>query len=63
MLTGRASCQRTKLGDPSFVDHMELYQQEMLSNATIETIRSKISDEHTLPISIYNPDNLESSET
>lgn len=57
------SRKRTKLGDPNFVDHMDLYQQQMLSDATIETIRSKISDEHTLPVSAYNPDGLESVET
>lgn len=61
MLTSLTSCKRTKLGDPSFVDHMELYQQKMLSDATIQTIRNQISDEHTLPISSYNPENLENS--
>lgn len=60
ILTSMMFCKRTKLGDPSFIDHMELYQQELLSDATIRTIRSKISDEQTLPISSYNPDKLES---
>ncbi|KAK1831885.1 gamma-glutamyltranspeptidase [Podospora conica] len=54
---------RTKLGDPSFVEGLEPYQQAMLSGAFASEVRSKISDDHTQPIDAYNPDGLEILET
>ncbi|KAH0564831.1 hypothetical protein GP486_001779 [Trichoglossum hirsutum] len=54
---------RVNLGDPSFVDNMDVYQQKMLRETTAAEIRSKISDLHTLPVSAYNPNGLESLET
>jgi gamma-glutamyltranspeptidase/glutathione hydrolase len=55
--------QRTKLGDPAFVQDIVEYEAAMLDSATIDRIIAKISDNHTLPIAAYNPDGLESIET
>jgi gamma-glutamyltranspeptidase/glutathione hydrolase len=55
--------QRTKLGDPSFVEGMDEYQQNMLKQSTIDTIRGKISDTTTLNVSAYDPSGVESLET
>ena len=35
----------------------------MIQEATAAEIRGKISDTHTLPVSAYDPDGLESLET
>jgi hypothetical protein len=35
----------------------------MVSAETASQVRSKISDDHTLPVSAYNPDGFESLET
>ena len=51
------------LGDPAFVDNMELYQQALLSDATVKAIRSKMSNDQVLPESAYNPDGIEILET
>ncbi|KAI2467594.1 gamma-glutamyltranspeptidase [Annulohypoxylon bovei var. microspora] len=56
--------QRTKLGDPSFVEGLDKYQEEMLSDATAAEVRSKISDFTTQSnVSYYDPEGLESLET
>ncbi|KAJ5682170.1 Glutathione hydrolase proenzyme [Penicillium macrosclerotiorum] len=55
--------ERTELGDPSFVDGMAAYEEEMLKQSTIDEIRGKISDTHTLDISAYDPAGLESLDT
>ena len=55
--------QRTELGDPSFVDGLDEYQQRMLSDEVSAEIRSKISDVRTQNVSYYNPSGLESLET
>lgn len=55
--------QRTNLGDPSFVDGMDQYQQDMLNETSIRTIRSKILDSRTQDVSVYDPDGLESLDT
>ncbi|OOQ83174.1 gamma-glutamyltranspeptidase [Penicillium brasilianum] len=55
--------ERTKLGDPSFVEGMDEYQQSMLKQSTIDSIRGKISDTATLNVSAYDPSGLESLET
>lgn len=55
--------QRTKLGDPFFVEGMGDYQQHILSESTIERIRCKISDIRTQNVSVYDPDRIESLPT
>ncbi|EME81579.1 uncharacterized protein MYCFIDRAFT_32768 [Pseudocercospora fijiensis CIRAD86] len=55
--------QRMKLGDPSFVAHMDQFEDYMISTSTATDIRSRISDTHTLPLSAYNPDNMTSPES
>ena len=55
--------ERTDLGDPLFVANLSRYQDEILSAQTASLIRSKISDQHTLNISAYDPDGIESLET
>ncbi|UJO22525.1 Glutathione hydrolase proenzyme [Fulvia fulva] len=55
--------QRVKLGDPSFVPGVDEWERDILSYGTGEYIRSKISDQHTLPISAYNPDGLKSADS
>ncbi|KAK3168404.1 hypothetical protein OEA41_004851 [Lepraria neglecta] len=55
--------ERANLGDPSFVEGLDVYQDEMLNETTAENIRSRISDFHTLNVSAYNPQGLESLET
>ena len=55
--------ERTDLGDPDFVANMSRYQQEILSAETASIIRSKISDQHTLNLTAYDPDGIESLQT
>ncbi|KAK1589794.1 gamma-glutamyltransferase 1 [Colletotrichum navitas] len=55
--------QRTKLGDPSFVDGLTSYTKDMLSPEVGAEVRSKISDFRTHNTSWYNPDGIESLET
>ncbi|KAI9817890.1 MAG: hypothetical protein M1827_001009 [Pycnora praestabilis] len=55
--------QRTNIGDPSYLDDMDAYQQQMLNNTTAENIRKMISDSHTLDISAYDPEGYESLAT
>lgn len=55
--------QRAELGDPEFVNGMDEFQAQMLNATTIERVRSKISDLHTLNVSAYDPLGLESLET
>ncbi|KAI1206990.1 gamma-glutamyltranspeptidase [Annulohypoxylon truncatum] len=56
--------QRAKLGDPLFVDGVDKYQTEMVSEATAAEVRSKISDFTTQSnVSYYDPEGLESLET
>ncbi|KAK8123201.1 Gamma-glutamyltranspeptidase [Apiospora sp. TS-2023a] len=50
---------RTELGDPDFDMRLESYQQMMQSKSTTSAIRSLISDDHTQPLSVYNPKGLE----
>ncbi|KAL9621989.1 MAG: hypothetical protein Q9160_003651 [Pyrenula sp. 1 TL-2023] len=54
---------RTLLGDPTFVENVTAYEHNMIHYSTAAEIRSRISDEHTLPVSAYNPLGLESLET
>ncbi|KAI1440993.1 gamma-glutamyltranspeptidase [Annulohypoxylon stygium] len=56
--------QRAKLGDPLFVEGLDEYQTEMVSEATAAEVRSKISDFKTQSnVSYYDPEGLESLET
>ncbi|KAJ5577977.1 uncharacterized protein N7459_006941 [Penicillium hispanicum] len=55
--------ERTELGDPLFVDGIYEYEQDMLKQNTIDEIRRKISDQHTLNVSAYDPGGIESLET
>ncbi|KAJ5096995.1 hypothetical protein N7456_007716 [Penicillium angulare] len=55
--------QRTQMGDPLFVPDMADYEQKMLKQSTIDEIRGKISDTHTLDVSAYDPDGIESLDT
>ncbi|KXH26053.1 gamma-glutamyltranspeptidase [Colletotrichum nymphaeae SA-01] len=55
--------QRTKLGDPSFVDGLSAYTKSMISPEVGAEIRSKISDFRTYNVSYYNPEGIESLET
>ncbi len=55
--------QRADLGDPLFVPGLDRFQDEMLSAKTAAEVRSKISDQHTLNVSAYDPSGLESLET
>lgn len=52
--------QRTNLGDPSFLPNTTAYERDMLQPGTAELLRAKISDLHTLNVSAYNPDGIES---
>ncbi|KAF2105154.1 gamma-glutamyltranspeptidase [Lophiotrema nucula] len=54
---------RTKLGDPSFVNNMESYQDVMIAENTAEQTRQEVLDERTQPVKAYNPDGIESLET
>ncbi|RYP05171.1 hypothetical protein DL764_003992 [Monosporascus ibericus] len=58
-----AYAQRTKLGDPSFVNGLAEYQTNMLSDKVAAEVRSKISDYRTQNVSYYNPDGIESLDT
>ncbi|KAI9664986.1 MAG: hypothetical protein M1821_006434 [Bathelium mastoideum] len=55
--------QRTELGDPYFVPGMQQYEDEMISAKVAAEVRAKISDAHTLNVSAYDPQGLESLET
>ncbi|KAJ4354499.1 uncharacterized protein N0V89_006236 [Didymosphaeria variabile] len=54
-----AYAERSSLGDPDFVSGILAHESSMLSSATAQHKRSKISDHHTLNISDYNPDGYE----
>ncbi|RYP66514.1 hypothetical protein DL771_007737 [Monosporascus sp. 5C6A] len=58
-----AYAQRTKLGDPSFVDGLAEYQTDMLSDKVAAEVRFRISDYRTQNVSYYNPDGIESLDT
>ncbi|KAJ6033179.1 uncharacterized protein N7446_008529 [Penicillium canescens] len=55
--------ERSKLGDPLFVDGMAEYETEMLDQSTIDDIRSRISDVRTQNVSAYDPAGIESLDT
>ncbi|KAJ5932525.1 hypothetical protein N7516_007014 [Penicillium verrucosum] len=55
--------ERSKFGDPLFVDGLADYEKEILNQSTIDEIRSKISDVRTQNVSAYDPAGLESLDT
>ncbi|OAA45629.1 gamma-glutamyltranspeptidase [Metarhizium rileyi] len=55
--------QRTKLGDPYFVQGLDQYTKQMISSKTGDEVRSRIDDQATFNVSYYNPEGLESLET
>lgn len=55
--------QRSELGDPLFVEGLDKYQAEMLSDATAAEVRSKLNDQRTQNVSVYDPSGFESLET
>ncbi|KAF2769263.1 gamma-glutamyltranspeptidase-like protein [Teratosphaeria nubilosa] len=55
--------QRTELGDPTYLPHLTPYQHAMLHDSTLAPLRAKISPNHTLNISDYNPSGYEMPES
>lgn len=55
--------QRSELGDPSFVEGLDKYQADMLSDETANAVRAKLDDHRTQNVSAYDPDGFESLET
>ncbi|OJJ36914.1 hypothetical protein ASPWEDRAFT_38574 [Aspergillus wentii DTO 134E9] len=55
--------ERTKLGDPLFLNGLDKYQANMLNQSTIDSIRAKISDVRTQNVSAYDPQGIESLNT
>jgi gamma-glutamyltranspeptidase / glutathione hydrolase len=54
---------RLELGDPSFVDHVDEFEAEMLSDDTAEQIRGRIMDNQTQPVEHYDPRMLYTTES
>lgn len=55
--------QRSNLGDPLFLEGIDKYQEQMISEETAKEIRGKIKDTQTFDVSYYNPTGLESIDT
>jgi gamma-glutamyltranspeptidase/glutathione hydrolase len=55
--------ERSNLGDPLFLDGIDEYQEQMISEETAAEVRGKISDTRTFDVSYYDPAGLESLET
>ncbi|KAF2209868.1 hypothetical protein CERZMDRAFT_113613 [Cercospora zeae-maydis SCOH1-5] len=55
--------QRANLGDPLFVEGLDQYQDDMLSEETASAVRAKISPLQTFNVSYYDPAGFESLET
>ncbi|KFY34073.1 hypothetical protein V494_07079 [Pseudogymnoascus sp. VKM F-4513 (FW-928)] len=49
---------RNELGDPDFVEGIADFQSQMLDTANASATRNKISDDHTLDPTAYNPKRL-----
>lgn len=54
-----------ELGDPEFVDEIDVYafEKEMLEESTAREIRARISDEKTREVRWYNPRGLKAPDT
>lgn len=48
---------RMELGDPEYEDGVDDFEAEMLTESKAALIRSKISDDHTLNVTAYDPTN------
>ena len=46
---------RTFMGDPQYIGNMAAFEEAMISDVHAADVRSKISDDHTLPMKAYNP--------
>lgn len=57
-----AYAQRANLGDPLYLQGLQTYEDEMVSEAVAAEVRSKITD-YSHNVSYYNPAGLESLET
>ncbi|KAF2109039.1 gamma-glutamyltranspeptidase 1 precursor [Lophiotrema nucula] len=55
--------ERTNLGDPLFLEGINKYQEQMLSEETAKEIRAKIKDTQTFGVEYYDPKGIESLET
>ncbi|KAJ6109640.1 Gamma-glutamyltranspeptidase [Penicillium sp. IBT 16267x] len=55
--------QRTEMGDPLFVPGLAEYERSLLEQSTVDEIRGKISDTHTLDVSAYDPAGIENRDT
>lgn len=53
---------RASLGDPAFVDGITVFEAGMLKQTFADETRAKISDQHTLNVSDYDPDGFENQE-
>ena len=53
---------RSNFGDPGFVSEMACLEAGMLNQTFANDVKSKISDEHSLNVSDYDPDGFESRE-
>lgn len=51
------------MGDPLFVPGMAEYEKDILEQSTVDEIRAKISDTHTLDVSAYDPAGIENRDT
>jgi len=54
---------RASLGDPDFVENLVAFQAEMLNKTYAAETRARISDNHTLNISDYDPNGFEDHES
>lgn len=54
---------RSNLGDPLFLEGIDEYQEQMISEKTAKEIRSKIRDTETFGVEYYDPKGLESLDT
>lgn len=53
---------RVLLGDPDFVEGMDVYEAALLDEATAKDIRNQIHDDTTLPVDSYDPHEVYSTE-
>ncbi|KAK0634626.1 gamma-glutamyltranspeptidase [Bombardia bombarda] len=54
---------RQELGDPDYVDNLNKYQENMMSDTTAREVRARIMDNQTQPVSIYDPASVYAAES
>lgn len=54
---------RAELGDPDFVDGLDVYEEELAGDMRAQHTRHRISDNHTLPVRDYDPKGIELPES